>query len=616
VTSNRGLRSGIAVVLLVASLSLVLSAQGWKSRMPAFDLLTYIYSAQELLESGALPQHGDTGSYGSYKPPGTAWLMLPGAALFEDPRAFAYIGTGFLHLATLLGIFLLARRSFGDWTACLAVVLYGLSRHGLFLAGSLWPNGRPDFYVWFVIFTCLWAMRRDARYLAAALTVCGVGMHVDMAIAPALFVLPVVWYFYRPPVRPIPVVVAGLIVMTVWSPYLRFEATRGFADLKSQLFLQHMQPKQYRQSWCDPSLTLSTWDVPATQGSPPPAPTEAPGLSARLGMLKDKVLFNFSGAVRLPGVDVFLLATVLGTVLLCLADARGPGLSASEGGAGPRQRTIAALLTIAGLLLYGITSIGVPGSSLIPGSGVARKLPQVLLLIGILLWGGPWVLAATRRLLRRLGVEFQPTMEMRLLVICLMVPWMILVILAEPGKPERFWWVWPIQVILLAASVAYFLPKFPVPRAIVATAQLAMALLVLLNSTLLRRIDSWRADGWDGKDPEQVQVIDYVAGQIRNEGKSEAAIGYQLLFYPFMAEYHVTNPVYRVGAELELMLRFRHDISNTDRCAEGISVSDEYRIVQRGPETGPEPPRHYFDVPLDGFRLLRRFGVYEVFKRG
>jgi 4-amino-4-deoxy-L-arabinose transferase-like glycosyltransferase len=616
VTSNRGLRSGVAVVLLVTSLSLVLSAQGWKSRMPAFDLLTYIYSAQELLESGTLPRHGDTGSYGSYKPPGTTWLMLPGAALFEDPRTFAYVGTGFLHLATLLGIFLLARRPFGDWTACLAVVLYGMSPHGLFLAGSLWPNGRPDFYVWFVIFTCLWATRRDARQLAAALTVCGVGMHVDMAIAPALFVLPVVWYFYRPPVRSLPLVVAGLIVVTVWSPYLRFEATRGFADLRSQLFLQHMPPKQYRQSWCDPSLTLSTWGVRATQGSPPPAPAKAPGLSGRLGMLKDKVLFNFSGAVRLPGMNVILLALVLGTALLCLADARGLGPSGAEGSPGRRQRTIAALLIVAGLLLYGITSIGIPGASLMPASGVARKLPQVLLLIGALLWGGPWVLAATRRILRRLGVEFQPTMEMRLLVICLMVPWVILVILAEPGKPERFWWVWPNQVILLAASVAYFLPKFPVPRAIVAAAQLALALLVLLNSTLLRRIDSWRADGWDGKDPEQVQVIDYVAGQIRSEGKSEAAIGYQLLLYPFMAEYHVTNPVYRVGAELELMLRFRHDISNTDRCAEGISVSDEYRIVQRAPESGPEPPQHYFDVPLDGFRLLRRFGLYEVFKRG
>jgi hypothetical protein len=84
-----------------------------------------------------------------------------------------------------------------------------------------------------------------------------------------------------------------------------------------------------------------------------------------------------------------------------------------------------------------------------------------------------------------------------------------------------------------------------------------------------------------------------------------------------MAEYHVTNPIYRAGAELELMLRYRHGIVNTDRCAEGIAPTDEYRIVQRRPTQGLEAPRHYFDVPMDkGFRLLRRFGLYDVFKRG
>jgi hypothetical protein len=206
---------------------------------------------------------------------------------------------------------------------------------------------------------------------------------------------------------------------------------------------------------------------------------------------------------------------------------------------------------------------------------------------------------------------------MRLLVISLVVPWFILIIVAEPGKPERFWWVWPIQVIFLAAAVAYFLPKFPVPRPIVAAAQLVLAVLVVLNTTLLGRIESWRTDGWDGEDPEEVRVIDYVADQIREEGKSKAAIGYQLFIYPFMAEYHITNPIYRVGGELELLLQFRHGIANTDQCAEGVSATDEYRIVQRRPKTGPEEPRQYFDVPLDErFRLLRRFSLYEVFKRG
>jgi hypothetical protein len=622
------LRYGIAFVLLVTSISLLLSAQGWKSRMPAFDLLPYIYAAHEFLESGALPQHGDTGSYGSYKPPGTAWLMMPGTMLFGDPRAAAYVGTGLLHLATLLGIFLLARRSFGLWPACLAVLLYGLSRHGIFLAGSLWPNGRPDFYVWFVLFTSLWAMRGDARFVAAAVTVWGIGMYVDMALAPALFILPVVWLFYRPPVRPLPLLIAGLIVLTVWSPYLRLEATRGFADMKSQLFLRYMLPEQYRQSWCDSSLTLATWRQPvgpteqgasAMQGSPPDVPAASIGISSRLRMVRDKVLFNFTGAVRLPGVNVLLLLLVLGTCLLCTvpAGAKGEPVQADRPPPQHRRRPAAMLLTAAGLILYGVTSGLLPGGALIPASGLARKLPQVLLLIGIALWVAPWLIAATQRVLRRIGIELQPTMPMRLLVISLIVPWVILVIVAEPGKPERFWWVWPIQVILLAASVAYFLPRFPVLRPIVAAAQLVLALLVVLNSTLFGRIESWWADGWGGNDPEEVRVIDFVADQVRGEGRSQAAIGYHILIYPFMAEYHITNPIYRAGAELELMLRYRHGIVNTDRCAEGISPADEYRIIQRRPKGVAEEPMQYFEVPLDQrFRLLRRFGRYEVRKRG
>jgi hypothetical protein len=626
---GRPLRFGIAFVLLVTSASLLLSAQGWKSRMLAFDLLTYVYAAQDLVESGTLPQHGDTGSYGSYKPPGTAWLMTPGTVLVGDPRAAAYVGTGLLHFATLLGILLLGRRSFGMWPACFAVLLYGLSTHGLFLAGSLWPNGRPEFYVWFVLLTSLWAMRRDARYLAAALGVWGLGMYVDMAIAPAVLILPVVWLFYRPPVRPLPLLIAGLLVLTVWSPYLRLEATRGFADIKSQLFLRYILPDQYRQSWCDTTLTLTTWQEPAapgeqsasgSQASAAGASAASPGLAARLGMVKDKVLSNFANAAYGPGPDILLLLLVLGTILLCAL----PGKAREEPTVGQRSlpsrgqlAVIAVLLIAAGLVLHLVIQGRIPGAAFIPASGLAKKLPQVSLLVGIILLGGPWLLAATQRVLRRMGVELQPTMPMNLLLISLVVPWLILVILAEPGKPERFWWVWPLQVILLAASVAYFLPKFPVPRWTVVAAQLLVAAALVPNSFLFGRIDDWRTNGWAGKDPEEVQVIDYVAGLIRQEGKSNAAIGYQLFVYPFMAKYHITNPVYKVGGELELLLRYRHGIVNADQCAEGVSASDEYRIVQVRPKRGADEPKQYFDVPRDdGFRLLRRFTLYEVYKRG
>jgi 4-amino-4-deoxy-L-arabinose transferase-like glycosyltransferase len=615
VVGRRSLRYGVAFVLLVTTISLIVSAQGWKSRMPAFDLLTYMYAAQEFLASGTIPQHGDTGSYGSYKPPGTAWLMMPGTALFGDPRSVAYVGTAVLHFGALLGTFLLAWRSFGVWPACLAVLLYGFSTHGLFLAGSLWPNGRPDVYVWFVLFTTLWATQRSASYLAAAVTVWGIGMYVDMAIAPALFILPVVWLLYRPPVRAVPLLIAGVVVLAVWSPYLRLQATRDFADIKSQLFLRYILPDRYQQSWCDPGLTLATWQGMTGQGDQGAA-TEPVGLSWRLQMLKDKVLSNFTGAVPVPGVNLLLLVLVLATILLCSVPDTSQGGPAPPARQSPRLAVIGMLLVAAGLVLYGIVSGGVLGAGTIPASGVAKKLPQMLILLGLILWGAPRLLAATRLVLDRRGIQIHPTLPMRLLVICLVVPWLILVIVAEPAKPERFWWVWPAQAILLAASVAYLLPRLTGARPVVVGAQMLLAGTVMLNPFLWGRIASWRMHGWGGADPEEVQVVDYVAQQVRGDGKLKAAIGYQLFLYPFMASYHITNPVYRAGAELEIMLRYRHGIVNLDQCAEGVSVTDEYRILQRRPKPAPDEPQHYFELPDDNqFRLLRRFDLYDVLQR-
>src|SRR5207247_2275078 len=94
-------------------------------------------------------------------------------------------------------------------------------------------------------------------------------------------------------------------------------------------------------------------------------------------------------------------------------------------------------------------------------------------------------------------------------------------------------------------------------------------------------------------------------------------IGYQLFIYQFMANYNIIDRQYKVGAEFDLLFKYRHRIANIDQCAEGLSPVDEYRIVQTRRKNGQDEPRHYFDVPLDkGFRLMRSFDLYEVFKRG
>jgi hypothetical protein len=252
-------------------------------------------------------------------------------------------------------------------------------------------------------------------------------------------------------------------------------------------------------------------------------------------------------------------------------------------------------------------------------AGVVGKLPWLLVLGSLVLLAAPYIVTASERVLARLGLEVQPTEEAQLqelLVFCLLIPWIILVIVAEPGKPERLSWLWPTKVIFLSASVTYFLRRFAAPKWAVAAAQCAVALVLVANPFLVGRVNSWARNGWAGQDAEEIQALDTIARKVKAEGKNQAAIGYQVFIYPFMANYNITNPIYKAGAEFDLLFKYRHAVANTNQCPEGLSPADEYRIVQTRPKSGEEQPEHYFHVPPDPrFRLIQSFDLYQVFKR-
>src|ERR1043165_8322589 len=100
-------------VLSLTVFGMILSLQGWKSLVPAFDMLTYFDNAYNLLHHGILPAYGDISSYGSFSPPGTSWLMALGMLIFKDPRLYEKAGSALLHLGTLWGIFILTKKLFG-----------------------------------------------------------------------------------------------------------------------------------------------------------------------------------------------------------------------------------------------------------------------------------------------------------------------------------------------------------------------------------------------------------------------------------------------------------------------------------------------------------------------
>src|SRR5205823_14454490 len=129
-----------------------------------------------------------------------------------------------------------SRTFFGIPSAVLAVALYGFSELGLYVADSLWSRYPIHFfYVWMVFWTIQWVRKKNSNYLAAALVTLAAGMNVFLEVAPALFIFPLVWWFYRPPLRIRPILVAGIVSVAIWFPYLKLEYGRNFSDLKSTI---------------------------------------------------------------------------------------------------------------------------------------------------------------------------------------------------------------------------------------------------------------------------------------------------------------------------------------------------------------------------------------------
>jgi hypothetical protein len=642
--ARRRFTYGVIVVIVVSFLASVLTAQGWRSRILVFDLVPALRAAHGLLATGALPEHSDIGSYGSFAPPGAAWLMLPSTLLFDDPRLSQYVGAGLLHFLTLLGIFLLGRKYFGTWCGCLAVVLYGLSGQGLWWAGSLWAIGSPDMFIWLVYLASEWVTRRDGRFLAAAVAAWAFGMYVDLSLAPAIAVLPAIWLVYRPPVTLKPLLAAATVLLIVWFPYLRLEAGRDFVDVRSQFLLEHILPSKPSRSWCDPTRELKAWPInapatasparagAATEGALAAAvrPTESSlaRLENRLeNAFRDRLLGNFL-VTKLPGqsvIGIVLLLSVLASLVLLglTGSVPRPEHSGEVGRSGQKNvsRTeprrvfrVAVGAVVLALGTWVVLSQLVFDAEL-PLLG--RGAMAILLLGGVALIF-PKFTAVVDRLLKRGGVHIQSEEQARrrrLVVLALVVPWLLLFAAAEPGVSVRFLWLWPLQVLVMAAFFAFLLPRLGVPRPAVWLAQALVVFAVLWNSFLVSRVDAWHANGWSGHDASEVRVVDYIAGDIEKERRDRTSIGYQLFIYPFMANYHIVSSQYKVGAEFDVLFNYRHGIENIDKCAEGVSPHDDYRVVQTRPMKADDAPRNYLEVPLENrFRLVREIGPYRVLK--
>ncbi len=643
-------RLGIVAVSAVTAVGVLLAWQGWNSRLMNFDYINFIDGADRLLKDGVWPDRGDASSYWAFATPGASLLMVPGMLVFDDPRLYESIASVAMYIGTVFGLFLLARQCFGLTCACLSVVVYALSRNGLFYAGSIYPIGHPFFFVWMAYCSLQWVQRNDGRYLGAAMMTWGLGMYVDMVLAPALFLIPAIWLLYRPRVSVAPLALAALVVAAVWFPYLRFEQTRGFADLKSLVTRQSLQPPDYTRSWCAPSLVVQRLGEPtqvAEVRRVKGVDVEGPGGLAALAAfvrlrsftLMDGMTFNFDQMAWTPLFALPLSLLTVAALAFVGLDTASARMATGNWGLLGRLKPVGWTLLALSLLTNEVLIaryLGATGTLAETTITAIRALQMVLAVCGLVLVLGHRRIAAY---VRRLGGQLRAHQDDRrrqsaaVLALALTVSWLVLVMVVEPAAAHRYFWLAPLQLMFLVAAVTYVPQRLRWPSAATRVVQVLLTLLLLTHPWLRAPVEAWAAGGWSGTESTDLQALDFIAGRLRSEGRTEAAVGYHTLMAGFMARLNVVESRYKVGGELDLYLKQRHGVLNSNQCAEGVSPDDEYVIVQDRPaEVPPEPSpaswapqggevkshtlADYFDVPVDhDFQLAARFGEFQVLQR-
>jgi hypothetical protein len=555
--------------------------------------------------------------------------------LFDDLRLFESIGSVAVFVAALAGVYLLARNYFGVPCAVLSVAIYGLSEFGLQVAGSLFARYPiQTFYIWMVYWTVQWVIQRRAGYLAAAVVTWAAGMYIYMEIAPAVLILPVVWLFYRPPIKLQSLLVGGLLAFAIWYPYLKFESARNFVDLRSQVLRQGLLPVSYKEVWCDPRLVLRNLEEMTntthsaseeTSGTKESAWVEAlqrGPIWTRGQVVVAGFMSNFEHAAKVPGINILLALLLLASLFVFGLSGVHTALMVDDRPFWNRWLSLFAV----GMIVSGVIINEVIISRYLSVDGILeqatvlniRWLQAVLLLSGtMLLIMRARVAALVSRAVATTAIKDQKIHpSVNVLVLALVIPWVSLLFIIEPDRTDRLWWLWPIQMIFLAASVTYLPAKLKMSRSVGQIASLFLLLMFCGNTLLLSRIAAWERYGWSGVESAEMEALNFLASQIRSQGKRRAAVGYQMTIWRFTAMLNVLDPEYKVGADFDFFLKNRHDVSNTNRCAEGLSPGDEFRIVETTPTWKDPAGKGYFDTTADGRYLpLKQFGPYQVLQR-
>lgn len=594
---RRGL-PGILCVVAVGAVGVALHMQGWAGCVTNVDLVPHARDAMALVRQGVLPERGCLNSLASCNPPGSTWLLVPGTVWLTDPRLVQVPGGALLFLAALAGVYRLARALLARPWACACVVFYGFSAVGLSSATSLWPRFPQAASVWTFVLLVDWVRERRASALAGALLVWALGMytHMEGLLMAPLFVA--LWLAYRPPLPSRHLIVAVLLALAVWWPYLRFDAAHNWTNFRSQITLRtllYTPAAQTRVNVAAARAGVPALELPVTGPRPTRSRTRVltsfaiDALDATAH--KTKAVMQMTAANMGAHLRPPLLAWAAGLLLLGACVRWGLAglrvlLPAPCAPARGRVRVWlgAALLVVAlaGNEFVLARLLGRP--ALEPYAlGALHTVEVLLAVVGAVLLASSRISDGIRRCLIR------PASEVTVPAFGLTVIWVTAMAVADPDAPYRVQLLWPVQSVMWVVLTLALAQR--VAQAALRTAPVVLCLgALLVTSPAHKAAAGWVRSGWSGGSA-QVDALDAL-GRMAASATVPASIEYRYDCPAWVVYYGAIDDRYHPGMEFDWYLRLRHGVTNVAPGTVGVRrwrfVDREARKPVRAGLAGPE----------------------------
>ncbi len=190
-----------------------------------------------------------------------------------------------------------------------------------------------------------------------------------------------------------------------------------------------------------------------------------------------------------------------------------------------------------------------------------------------------------------------------ILFIAFSLPWILLVILAEPGRPDRFWYMWPLQVLVMVLFLRWLVEKFNRARPVfwILVVALGVALLPLPFDT--ERVSNGLANGYAGNDSDQWKVVEFMAEKAATETGRSLSIKYWLA--DSSVPVNPLKPGYRFKDWFDYLLYAEFGVKNLGKASMGNPVGGTWEVVDN--RIGPPDS-------LKGLSPVATFGHYSVYQ--